>query len=233
MYTKDDYFGHNIYGYGLSDSEADFRAQLDIDEIDAQFNRILKWQGCEQTRHSEWSYSCQCHGIDAGPTGYSDWCDLRPTKVEPSDMQMWCDYDFMWSWQRRYYRLQWLADQMERYEDARNNLEYDFDDLDDEVFNLLYDRFDRFYGICIDAYTEAYEEAIEELCHVAQKLMSDSCDWAYSDEAAEEWVKEMNAEEEWRQEQERIRREKERKEQHERDFEGMVGQAAAFAAYEA
>lgn len=222
MFTTDDYFKHHDYGYGYHESEADFRAQQDIDEISEQFNRILKWQGCEQTRHSEWYYSCQCNGIDAGPIGYSDWCSLRPTKVEPSDMQMWCDYDFMWSWQRRYYRLKWLADQMERYEDARNNLEYDFDDLDDDVFNQLYDRYDRTYGFYMDAYTEAYEEAVGDLCHTAEKLMNDSCDYAYSDEAANEWVEYRNGEEEWEREQQRIL-----------DFENMAGQTAAYEDYAA
>ena len=215
MFTKADYFGQIDYGCGYRESEADWRAQTDVDEISAQLDRVLKWQGCEMTRYSEWYYSHQCHGLDAGPTGYNSWWNLRPCKVEPGDMQMWCDYDFMRSWQRRYYRLHWLADTMERYEFEREDLDYR--DIDDEAFDYLYNLYDRLYTHVMDAYEEAYEEAIEDLCHTAEKLMEDCCDYAYSDEAAEEWCKFKNDEEEW-----------EHRQQAERDFEDMVGLTAKY-----
>lgn len=235
MYTNDDYFKHESYGYGYSESQADWQAQVDIDEISDRFNHFLKWQGCEQTRYSDWYYSCQCHGLDAGPTGYSDWWNLRPTKIEPSDMQWWCDYDFMRCWQRHYYRLCWIADAMERYECERDNLEYtdDFESIDDDAFNYLYNLYDRLYTTFLDMYEEAYSDAIEELCHTAQKLMEDVCDYAYSDEAAEEWCEFKNSELEYQEEQERIRKAKEADERRERDFENMAGMTATSDSYTA
>lgn len=83
----------------------------------------------------------------------------------------------------------------------------------------------------MDMYEEAYSDAIEELCHTAERLFNDVCDYAYSDEAAEEWCKFQNAELEYQEEQERIRKTKEADERRERDFENMVGMTATDDSY--
>lgn len=194
MATREDYFRSG--GSAWCPSVADDEAQFCVNEIDNEFEKCLKILGLRKAWNSEWSYGCQCRGVvcEADLGKYNDCSILGVEPIDPDELDGDCySIEFREVYERFQPRMKAMYDWIERVDihlqDAPDcyraypglGMCWDFAKKRDRKPN---DRMD----VMIDEYTVFVEKLCEELASTCQRLFEDACDYAYSDEAADEWV---------------------------------------------
>lgn len=194
MATIDDYFRSG--GEGWCPSVADDTAQTDINFIDHEFVKVLEALGLKKSRNSEWAYGCQCRGVVCEPDlgKYNDCSILSVEPIDPDELsEDECYGCFREVYERHQPRMKavydWIVRADEHLSDAPDcyrpypglGLCWDYAKKRDRIMN---DRRDAMLG----EYESLVEKLCEELASECQKLFEDACEYAYSDEAAREWV---------------------------------------------
>ena len=176
-----DYFAPSAVHSGPS--IADYQAQDRIDELSDAFDKFLKEIGCRRTRDSEWYYACPHSGIHAEPN-----CEvlyLEPEFVEGWPSGLYCDEDFKRVWNKYQPQLHDLWAWVDRNECHLQDAPYDYYG---GYIKRSHRDFDRKWDIAYAEYEKRLYAVLEELCDAYEKLLETECDYAYSEEAAEDWV---------------------------------------------
>lgn len=129
-------------------------------DICESLDRFMAVQGLHQTRWSDYSYGCQCHGLELAP----DSDDHTPIQYGEDTVQMWSDYAIVEPWNRHFDHLVTLAD-------ARDNAESD----------------DAYNDACED-YLDALDVALFDVCRSIEGYIRDVYDAAYDDSAFDEFI---------------------------------------------
>lgn len=180
-YTIDDYYKYDGYN-----SPAGYQAQDDIDWLSAEFDEFLKLIGCHRTPDSEWYYSCQHSGIHAVTDGDLPYYD-------PSEVDDFRNSDYLRIYNEAYPKMRMMRDWMDRVEPHLDNAP--IHGWYDRTFYKKRDRrLDDRLQIVLNAFEELIEDTLEAICDAYEGELESACDYCFSDEAAEEWVKRMNEE---------------------------------------
>lgn len=237
MYTKDDYFDTDSYGM----SQADYTAIRYKDNTIYQLDQVLSFIGC--SRDASYDYEPNCYGghITAKPNAcvrypypddFIDHHNFSITFIRDDMFKYGPDcfeMDLRDAWNSHYDILIDLFDLLVKWDHITDRLWlaghcFYYEDMPPKTRRAN----DRFIAVR-DRFNAEVQKALDEMCRIAEREIDGDYEFSETDECAEMWVDNMNDRARWKREQ-LIRK---RKEQHERDFEDMVGQAAAFAAYEA
>jgi len=178
--TTADYFAATPVCCGPS--IADDEAQCLVDEVCDAFDKFLDAIGCETTRRSEWSYCSPHYGLEAEVKG--DLLYYEPETVDEWPSGLYCDQDFMELWNARVPRLKAMHDWLERNEYHLQHADYGYNGYVKRKHRRFAKRFDVVY--C--AFETAVDDALKELCGECEELLDAECDYAYSEDAAKEWV---------------------------------------------
>lgn len=129
-------------------------------DIYDSLERFMDMQGLHQTRWSDYSYGCQCHGLELAP----DSEDHNPIPYVEKQVQTWSDYAILEPWNKHFDRLVELADVRDNAED------------DDDYYDALYD------------YLEELDATLYDICRSIERYICDVYDDAYDDSAFAEFV---------------------------------------------
>lgn len=166
VWDAEDYF----YQHVGSDN-----AQYSIDEISDRLDDFLDFVGSKRGARAEWYYSCQCRGLYADAPEIDE--DYMPD-VDSYCEKLWCDYDFKQAWGKHAKRISILHDALakctrmaNKYWARRDTRWDDFTIWDarmENVRRMFYDE---------------VEDALQDVCWAAERLMRAECDYWYSHEA--------------------------------------------------
>ena len=186
MYNTDDYFVYNSW-----DSPASQAAQEATDYIWDDFKAFLEAAHMGMTSDSEWSYSCQCNGIEVYANDHWNMRDvpqIDEVSSDECDEECWLDV-----YSRHYPRIkavfEWIERTWEHLEDCPT-YEYGFFEWSyvhrrDEIKSER-------LGRVIEVYKGLVDDLCDEIASECTRRLNAACDYAYSQEAAEEWAREMN-----------------------------------------
>ena len=199
IWTKEDYFTY--HGHTNTAGEV---AQDYINEIWGSFNRFIKTIGMEMTANSEWYYSIPHDGIhlvtknnwyahdvpevkDLYDYESSTWC---ANEYEPD---VWCDYEWLDVYDKHYPRIKtvskWLRRTYRHLLDSPTRyygfFQWSYARRSDEVMS---DRRER----VLKVYKGLVKNFCDDLARTCAKTLESACDYAYSDEAAQEWADSRN-----------------------------------------
>lgn len=176
-----DYFAPSAVYSGPS--IADYQAQDRIDELSNAFDKFLKEIGCRRTRNSEWYYACPHSGIHAEPN-----CEvlyLEPEFVEGYPSGLYCDEDFKRVWNGHQPQLHDLWVWLDRNECHLQEAPYEYYG---GYVKRSHRNFDWKWQIAYEEYEKRLYATLEELCDAYENLLDTECEYAYSEEAAEDWA---------------------------------------------
>lgn len=191
MATINDYF--EIIG---GESLASITADSYIREVGYEFNEVLKTLGLKESWDSEWYYCYQCRGIVCQPDlgRYNDASIMSVEPVDPSEIPEDEYYgDFREVYERFQPRMKAMYDWVERADIHLNEAPdcyryyeglgmcWDFAKKRDRKIN---DRRDSM----IAEYTCLVDKLCKEIAAKYEEILTDVCDYAYSDESAQEWL---------------------------------------------
>ena len=231
MYTKDDYFTED----DSYRSPADYAYESHKEDHIYSLNKTLHIIGCRQTEASEYEHDeVWTHGLEAKPyvcTEYPypaeqvDHTNFTPKWIR-KDMYEFYDYDcyamdLQDVWNAHYDVLDQLFDLLVKYA-SRIPWHIWYEDLDARGRRTL----DRFCAIR-DRYNAEIDKALGEMCRMVESWIDGDYEYDHSDEAAEQWVAEMQWEAEVRRKAAGVILQ----ERRELAFESMENQTAAFAGY--
>lgn len=189
MATIDDYFAISHDGFSVAGSTANAY----IEEIDYQFEGVLGLLGLRKSDDSEWGYGIQCNGVECEPDvdGYYRQSVLDVEPVDPSEISEDEYYgDFKGVYERFQPRMtavhHWLERATEHLRDAP--LCYYPRLMCDEYTRKRDRKIDRRRNLMLREYKRLVDELCDELARECQDLFKGECDYAYSDEAAREWL---------------------------------------------
>ncbi len=161
--------------WSIADEEAGWATTWVWDE----FNSFLKAINCGMTPNSEWRYSCQCSGVCAGING--EYLYFEPVMPGENEYPEW----MLEPWRKAYPRMMAIWEWLDKARNHVDNAPYDW-------YFGFEKRRDRVMANRMDAVLEAYEEFVDEvlneLCAECESQLNDAYEYAYSEEAAEEWV---------------------------------------------
>lgn len=198
-----DYF----FGY---EGQAEWELQFTIDEIWEALKIGLELAGGEMNRHSEWGYAVQHNGLLADSIEMARYQDgyyeefiegmnygkpfygVLPEFFPGSGM--WCDHDISAAFNAHMPELleKWKLtyDAVNAYYDAYcawENGDVPYEDYPNELESIMYD----VWG----DYATAHEDALNDMCAAAEKLLDESADYYYSDEAFWNWLNDFDDDE--------------------------------------
>lgn len=138
----------------------DMDIDSDLEDIYDSLDRFMDMQGLHQTRWSDYSYGCQCHGLELAP----DSEDHTPIPYDEKQVKIWSDYAILEPWNKHFNRLIELAD-------VRDNAEND----------------DDYYDAQSD-YLEELDATLYDICRSIERYIQDAYDAAYDDSAFASFV---------------------------------------------
>lgn len=184
LVTTDDYFAPMGYG----DSVCGILCQDRINELSEAFDEFLSDIRCKRTPDSEWYYSSQHSGIHA------TWDAWELIYFEPDEAEWKGElitkpvYD---AWNDRVPRMRAIKEWLDRHEYHLQDAPFEWYG---DFIKRRHRRDERRWDVMVEAYENAIDEALEEVCHEYEKLLESECDYYYSDEGAEDWVRFQNEE---------------------------------------
>lgn len=181
--TTADYFAPTPCTTLTGLSIADEQAQWYVHDIFESFDRFLGDIGCKQTFWSEWDYACQCHGLQAKPKS-EEIIYFEPDYAEHD----YSDGYYGWFadvWNERVPRLTAMHEWLDRNEYHLQHAGWDYEH---GYVKRKHRRFDKRFNAVYCAYESAVDDALRELCGKCEELLDAECDYAYSEEAAKDWM---------------------------------------------
>lgn len=190
------------------DGQAEFELQCCINDVWESLKIGLDLAGGEMSRDSEWAYYDYSNGLSAESVemnryndGYYEgfiegmnygkpFYDKLPESFPGSGM--WCDNDISAAFNAHMPELikKWNAtsDAVNAYYDAYCDYDNgDTEDYPDELESVMYDVWYE--------YALAHENALNDMCEAAEKVLNVNADYYYSDEAFENWLNDFSDEE--------------------------------------
>lgn len=159
------------------------------------FTEFLEFVGAEEARESEWGYSVQCRGLVARMSSdvHDGWCiPNEPCKVDSARDSFYYslseDLDNYWNEKafpelETQYRKIDILGEAHRVFFANDCNGY----WECEEYRNTLDALDSAYWDSVNAYVVLFESHLESVCSIVEKAFRDIWDYAYSEEAYEDF----------------------------------------------
>lgn len=183
-----DRFDSNVNWWSVAGVEA----QSAIDNISADFDLFLKDINCKKTWGSEWYWGRQHDGIHAvidDDRIYELMNAYEIVYFEPQMPDMGEVADYKDEWARHYPRMHALWEWLDRNQYHLQHAEYDWYEFGGYK-HRKYNTFDKRWHAMRDEYEREVTQALEDVCKAYENELEAACEYAYSNEAAEEWLAE-------------------------------------------
>lgn len=225
-YTKKDYFEPDSCYMTPADYTENNYKENELYLLD----EVLSIIHCRRDTDHEYEPNCTCcGGLVAKPGAlmhypypdeYIDQHNFMPTWIREDMFGEYgpegIEFDLMDAWNSHYDTINQLFELLIRYSGRGDWFHY-YDDLDPKSKRAN----DRYFAIR-DRYNLEVEKALSELCRITEDAIDADCEYAQTDDAAQQWVEFMN-DREWWMHKDRIESERER----------LVGMTAAYEDYAA